>query len=111
LKYVSAWKAKDIPSLDRLIADDYMTLNGESKLANKQSELAEAKDDPPYDRMDVLEIHSLIRGNTAVVTGILQADGKSAGGKPFSAKARFLATLLKRNGQWQLVADQSSPSN
>ena len=35
--------------------------------------------------------------------------GKTGEGKTVDAKVRFLAALVKRNGNWPLVATQSAP--
>ncbi len=110
LQYVAAWKAKDFATLNRVIADDYSTLNGEGKLANKAAELAEAKSDEPYSQMEVVELHSHLIGTTAVLSGVLTVAGTSSG-KPYTARARFLATLIQRNGKWQIVADESAPAS
>ena len=107
LSYVAAWKAKDIPALSLVIADDYMTLNGEKKLAHKANELDEAKSGPSYDIMQVDEIHSTLVDNTAVISALLTVAG-TADGKAYRVQVRDLATFLKRHGHWQLIADQSA---
>jgi len=55
VNYVSAWRAKDLPSLKKLIASDYMTLNGDNIIANKEVGLAEAKNDPSFDQWRLLK--------------------------------------------------------
>jgi ketosteroid isomerase-like protein len=107
LAYVAAWKAKDLPALSQIIADDYSTLNGENKLATKADELAEAKSDSPYDRMEVTTLYSHVMGDTATLSGLLIVSGQYEG-KPYTSKARFLATMIHRKGHWQLVADESA---
>ena len=106
-QYVAAWKAKNLPALDAVIADDYMTLNGQKKVSHKSDEIEEAKTSPAYDEMQIDEIHSLVVGNTAVVSSLLTVAG-SDGGKAYKVQVRDLATFLKRNGHWQLIADQSA---
>lgn len=106
--YVEAWKNKDIASLQRLIADDYMALNSENKVSSKEIELATAKADPIWNQMTVDEIHTHIIGNTAVASGLISAEGKRPDGTVFNAKARFLAMLVKRAGKWQLLATESA---
>lgn len=106
--YVEAWKNKDIASLQRLIADDYMALNSENKVSSKEIELATVKADPIWNQMTVDEIHTHIVGNTAVASGLISAEGKRPDGTVFNAKARFLAMLVKRAGKWQLLATESA---
>jgi len=107
--YVAAWKAKDITTLQKLIADDYMTLDPAGKVSTKDQEIASAKSDPTYDEMVVDDIHTRLLEATAIVCGRLLAKGRGGDGKPFSVRVRFLAVLVKRSGQWQLIADQSAP--
>lgn len=107
LQYVAAWKAKDLSTLDAVIASDYMTLNGEKKVAHKSNEMEEAKNSPAYDVMQVDEIHSVVVGDTAVISALLTVAGTD-GGKSYKVQVRDLATFVKRNGRWQLLADQSA---
>ena len=107
LDYVAAWKAKDLPALEAVIADDYMTLNGDKKISHKSDELQEAKSSPAYDTMHVDDIHSVVVNDTAVVSSLLTVAG-TASGKAYRVQVRDLATFVRRNGHWQLLADQSA---
>jgi len=59
--------------------------------------------------MTVDEIHARVFGNAAITSGVISAMGKTGEGKTVDAKVRFLAALVKRNGNWPLVATQSAP--
>jgi ketosteroid isomerase-like protein len=106
--YVTAWKLKDIAALRNVISDDYMAINIEGKVSNKENEIATAKADPEWISMTVDEIHTREFGNTAIASGFISAQGKRKDGNTFSAKVRFLAALVKRDKIWQLVATQST---
>ena len=106
--YVKAWKLKDLVALRNLISDDYMAVNFEGKVSDKENEITTAKADPEWLAMTVDEIHTRIFANTAIASCFISADGKRRDGNVFTAKVRFLATLIKRNGVWQLVATQST---
>lgn len=110
LDYVNATRTGNLPALETYIADDYQTINGHNKLATKQDELAEAKQNPSFNTMQVDEIHSLIVRDTAVLSGIVSAAYTNNAGKQISIRVRVLATLLHRHGKWQIVADESSPT-
>jgi len=86
-----------------------MAMNFESKLSDKENEIATAKADAEWISMDVDEIHARVFGSTAIASGLLSAQGKQADGTVFSAKVRFLAALVQHDGKWQLVATQSTP--
>jgi ketosteroid isomerase-like protein len=106
--YVRAWKAKDIATLEQLISDQYMAVNFEGRVSDKQNELATAKSDADWISMNVDEIHTRVFGNAAIATGFISAHGKKPDGSSFNAKVRFLATLIKHGDRWQLVATQSA---
>lgn len=106
--YVKAWKLKDLAALRNLISDDYMAVNFEGKVSDKENEISTAKSDPEWLAMTVDGIHTRIFENTAIASGFISAEGKRRDGDVFKAKVRFLATLIKRNGVWQLVATQST---
>jgi ketosteroid isomerase-like protein len=107
--YVQAWKNKDIAALEKIISNDYMAMNYENRLSNKEVELATAKEDLAWNSMILDEIHTRVFGNTAIASGILSAEGKRPDGTVLTAKVRFLAVLVKSNGVWQLAATQSTP--
>jgi ketosteroid isomerase-like protein len=107
--YVHAWKTKDIGALQRLISNEYMAMNFESKLSDKENEIVTANTDAEWILMNIDEIHTRVFGDTAIASGLLSAQGKRPDGNIFSARVRFLAALVKQDGAWQLVATQSTP--
>ena len=106
--YVTAWKLKDVMALEKVISDDYMAVNFEGKVSDKENEIATAKADPEWISMAVDEIHTREFGNTAIASGFISAQGRRKDGNIFSARVRFLAALVKRDRIWQLVATQST---
>ncbi len=110
LRYVDATRTGNLSALETCIANDYQTINGQNNLATKKDGLAEAKENPAFNTMQVDEIYSLIVHNTAVISGVVSAAFTNKAGKQVSVRVRVLATLLHRHGQWQIVADESSPT-
>ena len=51
--YVQARKTKDIEILQKLISDEYMAMNFESKLSDKENEIATAKTDAEWISMNI----------------------------------------------------------
>ncbi len=107
LRYLEASKNKDTGALSALIADDYSTLNGRGKLTTKADEISEVKSGPAFDSLTVTQLHSHIVGDTAVISCSLAITAHQ-NGSDLNVNARELAVLLKRNGRWQLVADESA---
>jgi len=61
------------------------------------------KPDHMYD--EGMKVH--VYGNVGIVTGIYRETG-SHKGKPYTRRARFTDTWIKRDGQWKCVASQST---
>ena len=65
---MTAWKLKDITALENVISDDYMAVNFEGKVGDKENEIATAKTDPEWISMAVDEIHTREFGKTAIAS-------------------------------------------
>ena len=65
---MTAWKLKDITALENAISDDYMAVNFEGKVGDKENEIATAKTDPEWISMAVDEIHTREFGKTAIAS-------------------------------------------
>ena len=109
--YVRAWRMKDLTNLSKLISDDYLAVNFEGRVSDKANELATAREDLEWISMNVDEIHPRVFGTSAIASGIISAQGKRRDGTTLTARVRFLAALVKRDGRWQLVATQSSSTS
>ena len=51
------------------------------------------------------DMHAVVYGNTAIVTGILWMRGRGAGGA-FEHRYRYTDTWMKLGGRWQCIASQ-----
>jgi len=100
---------KGIAALREVISDAYLVMNFESRLSDKENEIARAKTDAEWISMSVDEIRTSVFGRATIASGLLSAQGKRAEGTIFSARVRFLAPLAKHDGLWKLVATQSTP--
>ena len=109
--YLRAWKDKDYAALDRLLSDDYQAVNFQGIVSTKTNEIATAKEDRNYDAMtgDVMSV--MVFGDSAIVSGIIEAGWKDEKGSMQQMTFRFLAMLQKQKGEWKLVATQSTRFN
>ena len=107
---MQAWKTKDIPALQKLISDEYMAMNFEDKLGDKEKELTTANGDAELISLSVDDIQTRVFGNTATAANLLSAQGNRRDGTTFSARVRFLAAFVKHDGVWQLVITQPTPT-
>ena len=108
LSRVQAWKAKDVKTLDKLLDENFLYVNGEGKLQTKEELLAVVRS---ADILDYLTDSIAVRthSDTAVATGIYQIRGLIKG-KLFLQRGRFVDTWLLKNRQWLLIASLSTPT-
>ena len=90
------------------MADDYVETSSLGTVTSKQKSMAAFKSGEESVSSllsDDLKIN--VCGNTAVVTGRWTGSGKSKGNE-WNGVFRFTDTWVRRNGNWQIVADHSS---
>lgn len=106
--YLRAWKDKDYDALNELLSDDYQAVNFQGVISTKANEIATAKNDRTYDVMtgDVRSV--AVFGESAVVSGLIEASWKDESGTMQKSTFRFLAMLQNQKGDWKLVATQST---
>jgi hypothetical protein len=98
----------DFPTLERLMADECTYTHASSQTQNKAEFIGELKSGKRvYKALKNTDLHVLVYGHTAVLTG---RTGISAvnDGKNTEVSIKFLEVYEKRNGQWQMVAHQST---
>jgi ketosteroid isomerase-like protein len=109
--YLRAWKDKDYDALNELLSDDYQAVNFQGVISTKANEIATAKNDRTYDIMTGNVISVAVFGETAVVSGLIEASWRDESGIVQKSTFRFLAMLQKQKGDWKLVATQSTKFN
>jgi len=98
---------KDVATLDKIIADDYV-VNGPAGVSTKVQLLADIKSgDYKFDSMTMGDMKVRVFGETAIVTG--SDDEKSSyKGKDTSGHYTWTDVFVKRQGRWQAVATQAT---
>jgi ketosteroid isomerase-like protein len=91
----------DTSAIDRILADDFIGVDPEGHLYNKQRMIDETRNAPKYfvsNRLNDVKVR--FYGNTAV------AQGSETWEKRSGERGRFIwtDTWLQRNGRWQIVA-------
>jgi ketosteroid isomerase-like protein len=100
----------DVAVLNELLADDLVYTHSNAVVDSKKSYIegvvskrwAYSAALRPIENIEVF-------GDTARVTGQVQLTLKNADGSSRGLNGRFLNVWLKRQGQWQLLAWQSTP--
>lgn len=101
-----AYPRRDVSALDRIIADDWVCIDGAGLVITKRQLLervvAGATFFDPY-KFD--EISLRMFGDAAIVTGRLSGTKRGNDGT-FYLEQRYTRVYVKRNDRWQSVATQ-----
>jgi len=98
----------DVETLEAIMALDYLKIQSDGSLSDKKTTLASYQPDRrAWDVARGDEYDVRIYGDTAVVIGRWTARGNNDG-QPFDYAARFLSIYVRRDGRWQMVAEQST---
>ena len=109
-KYQAAVKANDAATMDQILADDFVLVNGRGKVSSKAHLLESArKKEVTYERQDEEPGTQEVRvwGDTAVVTALLWIKAVQ-GGKPIDYKLWFSDTYVRTRAGWRYVFGQAS---
>jgi hypothetical protein len=106
--YDQAQIRSDRAELTRLLADDYLLQNSSGQVQDKASFIADSTAPGFHIEPFVVEepVEKLL-GDTALLGGVSTLKGVD-GGKPFSARLRFVDVWAKRDGQWRVVFSQAT---
>ena len=101
-------QANDWAKLSKLISDDFVIVDSDGSLGNKQSIVAGYKEEAPRVvslKMQVLVAHA-VAANIVIASGLDDIAMKSSGGDTVHRYERFIDTWILRDGRWQCVAEQ-----
>ena len=104
--YDQAQVTGDKAQLERLLADDYVLVNGAGELETKAQLIADFTS-PTFRLRPYVVEHALKRvwSNAAVLAGEVRFEGTD-GGSAFRAQTRFVDVWRRRGGRWQVVYTQ-----
>jgi ketosteroid isomerase-like protein len=98
----------DVQTLESIMAFDYVKIQPDGSLSDKSTTLASYQPDRRnWDVAQGDEYDVRVYGDTALVIGRWSARGNN-NGQPFDYAARFLSVYVRREGRWQMVAEQST---
>jgi ketosteroid isomerase-like protein len=109
-KYQAAVKSNDAATMDQILADDFVLVNGRGKVSTKADLIESArKREVIYERQDEEPGTQKVRlwGDTAVVTALLWIKAVQ-GGKPIDYKLWFSDTYVRTPAGWRYVFGQAS---
>jgi ketosteroid isomerase-like protein len=107
-QYQAAVEKNDAATMDRILADDFILVNGKGKTFTKADLLKEArKGTVVYEHQSDAEQTVRAWGDTAVVTAKLWEKG-TQDGKPFDYTLWFSDTYVRSPTGWRYVFGQAS---
>jgi ketosteroid isomerase-like protein len=107
-KRMQAMAAKDVATLEALIADDLIYTHSSARLDTKRSLIDNMKSGSTvYSAVEPSDVKAQDLGDTVVLTGIAQIKVASNGNQ-MAFGVRFTDVYAKRDGRWQMVTWQST---
>lgn len=107
-----AYPNRDIAALDRVIADDWVCIDGSGTVIGKEDLLDRVGSNPnamDSHKFDEIELR-MFGDDTAIVTGRLSGAGTNADG-PFEFRQRYTRVYVRRNSVWQAISTQVTVSS
>jgi ketosteroid isomerase-like protein len=107
--WCTAMQKKDAAFLERMLAADYVGISMSGKTGTKADSTRGIKD--PSTRLDVCvdtDFNVRVYGDVGVVIARYARAGVDAGGPYKDRTGWYTDVFVRRNGQWQCVASQST---
>ena len=107
-KRMRAMAAKDVETLEDLLADDLIYTHSSARLDTKRSLIqAMVSGTTVYTGIEASDVKAQDLGDTVVLTGVAHIKVVS-NGTPNAFGVRFTDVYAKRDGRWQMVTWQST---
>ena len=99
---------QDVATLEAVLADDLVYTHSSARLDTKRSLIdGMASGTAVYSSIEPSDVKAQDFGDTVVLTGAARIQ-VTANGKPLNFGVRFTDVYVNKNGQWQMVAWQST---
>jgi ketosteroid isomerase-like protein len=107
-KWAAAVMARDYAALDKIYGDDLIYAHSTGAIENKAEYMQRLKTGAQrYDAVTHNKVTVFMHGNAAVAHCLMRMTGTS-NQKPFDDKIMMMHVWSKQNGQWRLVAHQTT---
>ena len=102
-----AWLKRDTATIASIVGDDFQSWSFRGERRSKADMLRTvAKSDETDTVVEDSAVH--IYGDTGIYTARLTDTGKHSDGRAFSTRSCLTAIFIRRDGRWQLVAEQQA---
>ena len=110
-RWVQAHRELDLVSIESMLSEDYVQIRADGSVIGKLEAIESYRSGKRrWDHVDSDQYRVSVHGDVAILVGRWIGRGEDKGAR-FDYTARFMAVYAKRDGIWQLVADQSTPLN
>jgi ketosteroid isomerase-like protein len=100
---VEAFLNRDIKTLERILADEFIITDPHGPSFTKEQYLADLETERvSFKSLVIDEIEVRVIEGTAVVTGKATANGRSSDG-PYQGQYSFMDVYLRKNSGWQAI--------
>jgi ketosteroid isomerase-like protein len=108
-RWIAAEERKDIPYLQKLLANDCVIGNSQGQVLNKQQFLVRmASPDRVLAIRNTRNVKVRLFGDTAILTEEITIDGRDHG-EPFGGNFRFVRVFHQYDGHWKVILGQGTP--
>ena len=103
IKWRDAQVNRDIPTLDRMMAEDFIGITASGTVQTKEEMLSSITDGVfNLTKIDLSEMKARIHGETAVVTSKARVEGTNQGAD-ISGTYRYTRVYVRKLGVWKIV--------
>jgi hypothetical protein len=107
--WLQSQKTNNPDLLPPLLADNFVGIGSDGKVADKAETIATAKS-VKWRSAEYSDVRVRVFGDTAIMDGVFKGKGTGGLGKPLDLNVRWADTWVKMsNGQWQCVTSQDTP--
>ena len=105
---LAAMASHDVATVDRLLLDEFVLITSGGRVHGKREILAEVGSPTVvFEANASRDIHVRVRGDTAVLTGVLYQKGVQDG-QVFDATVRYTDTWVRIGGEWRQLSGHAS---
>lgn len=106
-EYAEALTKRDMATLDRVWAAEYTFINPQGELVTKAQRMQNLKSGATeFKSINPQQEKLQVQGDLAIDIGRVTLQGTKYGGQESSGEYRYMNVWMKRQGQWQMLANQ-----
>jgi ketosteroid isomerase-like protein len=105
-EFTDAIAKNDLEAIERFVTDDWIIINADGGIINKERFLGVIKSGTlTHEMMESDDMRVRVYGDSAVVSALTRSKGKFMG-QDFTTHERSTDVFVRRDGQWRCVLTQ-----